>query len=313
MRSLHRVVFAACVLNLGVLLSDTQQSTFPVGSIGGPVDFPEDLLDYSMLYYRGGGSSPNLQQRVGYKPSGHGFKVAWQERDPGGAWSEEFTIQVSFAYRLTCAAWREGGNDVYVAGLRDNGEAIVQRFQFPVRDGGYYLSSDQAPAGIGTPLAPYQAQQFLKGTTFRPPDDRSYSNPARSRIMGDEIGVIQAMEVDPYGRFLLLLTFNDSKLYRLDLSSGELAFLYDDDDIPRMEDLNVRGYRFGTGHAYVMGRRQATFSSDHPPRTVLVDDDNDGVVDSVLTHATKDASIAAGFGSDALGRFWMVDVAVSPF
>lgn len=289
-----------------------QQSEDPPAPV--PVEFPSELTDISAGYWRGGsGQSTALLQRVGFRPGAYGLAVRWKETDPNTQEIYEEQVFASTSFRITDVATREGGNEIYVAGLRDDGTGLVQRLTFAPRTGGFQIRTISTTIEpIGTAMPNHGCEVVLTGGTFTVPTQPSYGTPTRRLVLGNQIGLVRRLVVDPYGRFLLLLTHEDSKIYRLDLTSSppDLSLLYSPVEIPELADMvtMVLLSRNEGGHFCVL--------TDIPPIpdpnqttthfVVLRDDDNDGNF-SADSYASRQAYDAAGYSYGETRVFWDVD------
>ena len=302
--------------------SSIQPQRSPDGPNPLPEPFPTDLLALGAPFDTLGGRSPNLLQTIGGEAGAYGLDMTWHERDTMGNWHKH-VLDVTASFRLIATAAREGGNEVYLAGMRDDGKAVIKRFRFASRQGGYHIST--APGQIspvGSPMPVHNAVEGVFGNNgvFSTPSASSYAQPTRDTILGNQAGLVQSLEVDPYGRFLMLLTYPDSNVFRVDLLAvpKTLELMFTAQDIPELADAKtIDAYRLvGGGHIYVLtnmgGLRAGSLGGNGGIRyVVLQDSNNDGGFESVEAFTGPGAFHAAGYDHESKELFWEVDVDAS--
>lgn len=173
--------------------------------------------------------------------------------------------RISTPYFVTDVRWRcEGADEIknlYVAGVYESGDSVIERWVFT-----YPSAVDSA--GNYVPL-----------------DERPFPMIAKRRIyQGDALGRVRSLGPDPLGRFVLFLTYDDPKLYRIDAVPGNpVSVALDTATEPYLANVGVitiarhategPHVRLGVGTRWEVDLKQ--------PRKVIVlrDGDDDGVFD----------------------------------
>ena len=251
------------------------------------VPFPDDLLDEPRYTYaRLTGRSTGLSQLVTFDAGDDFLEREWYEQDPSTPdLVHEFTLEERLPFSLTDVAWREGGNELFVAGMRKDGSAVIELFKGTPRVGGYHLRTvHSGPTPLGHPLSAHVYREELTGGTFIPPQE-SPPAPCARRVLfaGSKLGLVRRMVADPNGRYLLLLTYPKDELYQLDLatSAPEPRLLYSPASLPELRGartLDLMRHK-AEGLLVVVTPAEGRFVKSHV-RIVLPDPDNDGVFDA---------------------------------
>lgn len=285
-----------------------QSETVPVPA---PVPFPEHLKAFDQVESV---LSADLIQVVEFDQGGSSFTVNWRERPPGSSvfsnWREN-SFEVSITFRITDVTVREGGNEIYVAGIWDDGRGVIKRFNFVPRAGGILVRG--LPTTVeprGTPMAKHSAEQILNDGTWLEPTQASYGVPTRAQVLGDVVGVPRSIAVDPAGRYLIILTEASSELYLLDLMAAPmvLELLGNATTLPELAQVTnvyIRTLESG-GHAVLL-HDIFVMIADRPndPRIALIDSDNNGVFESISSVGEGEPGLEAhGVGHHDTGMIW---------
>jgi hypothetical protein len=218
------------------------------------------------------------------------------------AW-ETSEIDEATSFYVTAAAWQEGLRRVYVAGIENDDQDVIERWAYAPRSGGYFVQRTTGPVQpIGTAMPEYAAQESLGGATYESLPTR-LSPATRVRVYrGTSIGHIRSMVVEPEGRFLLVLTYPDRALYRIDLTQSGYprTLLHSVGTLPHLQSattLRVREHSTD-GRAYSLFEIYGSFLPSGYSVTLLFDPENDGILSAPVT-LTAPEWIAAGYESDA--------------
>lgn len=274
--------------------------------------FPSELLS-AVFSYRATGLSPNLGQSMYWSPGSSILRMRWSERDPEDPerWYET-EVEESSSFRMSAVGSREGGNDVLLAGLEDDGSIVVERWTYAPRPGGYYISgSAPSTGGIGVPQPSFVPSEHIDGAAFVAPVSRSH-DPARRRVRlyeGVTIGLPRSIAVDPQGRFVLLLTFPQGDLVRLRLDGGAPAVetVLGAPQLPHLSSARNIEARLlvGTGPVFLLSESDNGWIPPGARSTLLRDADNDGVLDPGPTTMTTVEWKDAGLDVPTLWkRYW---------
>jgi hypothetical protein len=232
------------------------------------------------------------------------FIGEWEERnpDPSLSWHlSTATERVSFT--ITSITSREGGNEVYVAGIQSDGTDVIEKWIFSARKGGYHLVSQGAqPQPIGTPMPAYSSFEVLEGGVFLSPPPIHTGATRAALYRGSAMGHIRAMVCDPEGRFLIALTTPAGDLYRVHLvtNPGTVELLVANTQVPALQEATTMQYQHHAteGRKVVLTQAEGSVYPLYYKNIVLSDADNDGVFESIsaLDHA---AWLSAGYEDDS--------------
>src|SRR5690606_21185872 len=118
--------------------------------------------------------------------------------------------------RISAVAARQGGDTVYVAGLTDDGQDVIEEWTFDPPDGQWILRAPTSPPPpLGVAMGPFVPTLTVQGGgSYAPPPDSTYVTPTIRAVIrrghpeepGSPLGHVRSMDADPEGRFLVLLT-----------------------------------------------------------------------------------------------------------
>lgn len=179
-----------------------------------------------------------------------------------------------------------GGNDFFVSGppLVSDPQAdgfgagtVLERWSITAPLGGPYTIRTPSTVPIGTPAPLSSLSAQIPGGTYIPAEQRS---PARLRkaMLGYFPFSAKSIEVDPEGRFVLLLSPAEAKLYRLDLVNytGTPVVILDGAAQPNLDHAaSIYACRF---HDQL---KRYVISCSNGQKIVLRDSENDGVFEAV--------------------------------
>jgi len=150
--------------------------------------FPEDLKTAKFIPYVATGLSENYRSSIGYNGGDDAIVRKVRERvSATDAW-ETSEQEYSLSFRITSVAHREGGDVVYLAGIRESDcMDVIEEWTFPTKTGGRLLqaavSTTTTPAvpPVGTPAPPFTLQPSVRGGTYVPVSQRPGRDPAPVR------------------------------------------------------------------------------------------------------------------------------------
>ena len=240
----------------------------------------EDLSVSNILGYETIARFENHRRLVHFSPGATQIGVVLNDRaTPSSPWYKTST-ELSTSFEITGIGATDGGQVLYVAGVRDGGSDVLERWTFPTVDGVWFAEPG--------PYLPIPMTSSIRGGQFVPPTSRSRNplNPQRQLIWrGHDFGGIRDVAADPEGRYAYVLTDSDGELLRLDLShpgSSPVVALTPAmcPPLADMHSLELRNHDT-EGRKFVLSRIRAgrTQSGSHPVWLVLDDGDNDGIID----------------------------------
>lgn len=301
--------FVLAASSCALLVAFTRQTPVPAHNPVLPapvpaVPFPDELLSFGSERIQPNAIAPHLRQSVSFDVGDEGIEVKWRETDGSApiVWHPS-DVYESTTYRVTAACGLKGGEVIYVAGIAPNGADVIERFNYGVRVGGYRIQpTSPAAQPIGTAMAPYTAQEVLNGTSFVVPP--SQHGPARRTLIytGNAVEHVRAMDVDPEGRYLVLLGYKTPALHQIDLSATTITpvKIFDATQIPHLplvRTLRIR-HHATYGRTIVLSEQSGSLFPNDYKWTLVSDATNDGVFERKATLTTT-AWAAAGFDQDS--------------
>lgn len=267
-----------------------------------PFVFPQDLVEFNPFNFRSAALSANLRQSFSYDSGGEAVVVRWGELDPNNQtnwYVSEVTEAVSF--QITSVTSSAGGHILYVAGIRDDGVDLIERWSYPARAGGFGIQvTSGAPQSIGTPMPPYTAQEFLNGSSFTPPSPQHTSARRTSMYRGSAIGHIRSLAADPEGRFLLALSYPSGAVYQIDvIGSPQPIQVLAPALVPHLasaKTIEVQ-HNVAEGRKYILTERESCLVPPGHKWTLINDPNNDGIFETSVT-LTSAEWVAAGLDED---------------
>lgn len=253
------------------------------------VQFPNALVGFSPSRICTNAITPHLRQSASYVSGDEGVAVKWIESDSSSP-PQWYTSEVyeSTTYRVTACCGRAGGNILYVAGISPDGSDVIERLNYGTRKGGYEVQI-QSPAAqpIGTPMPAYSAQEALNGTTFAIP--QTQHAPARRTVIysGTAMGHVRSMDVDPEGRYLLVLGFWSGSVFQLDLTAPTItpAVLFSAAQLPQLAKARTLElcFHLTEGRKVELTESSGCVLPIDCKWMLLNDSNNDGVFESTVT------------------------------
>lgn len=234
--------------------------------------------------------------------------IRHERETPSHDWEVKET-PISVTYAITYVATREGGDELYIAGLKDNGDAILERWTFDREPGRYVVRFDAAPTPVGVPRGPYSPALSLFGQHPYVPPSRRVDPPNKTVLLEGSYGQFMCMEADPEGRFVLLYEGEDEKLYRLDAGSSNLVLLHSSVTMPTLEQVSSMEARYfpGEGRKYLLRKSLGSVPKSFESFTLIHDSGNDGIFEGFDVY-TYDAWKAEPYGQwGDWELFWMIE------
>ncbi len=267
-----------------------------------PSGFPWEAHDPHSIVLPGV-DHPVYKQRYSLAVAGQVVQRTRVERASTSAdWrSEEGEFSVS--YFFTCWTGREGGDVIYLCGMKATGESIIERWTFPVPNGRWVVRYPGATPAIGTPAMAYSPVvavkgggvwrwsngNFQQGSLTPPIPPQPSASPQISILYEGSDGPFSSMAVDPEGRQLLLYDFQEKAIQRLRLAplGTSLETLYGAQAHPVLDQvgsLDVRDFA-AEGRKLLIRRQYAqTFVGSAEVFTIASDPDNDGNFDGLVSY-----------------------------
>lgn len=243
--------------------------------------FPSELIEFRMMAFKPTGLSVNLRQSVGYLSGNRALTRRVGERRPTGpeSWMMNERVE-SVSFRITSVASREGGNELYVAGVDDEGVPLIEKWSCGVRPGGYGIQSTSgAPQPIGTPMGPYTCQEVLNGPLWAA-EGKLPKMQRRQVYKGTAAGIFRRLVADPEGRYLLALSYPSGSIHRFDLSSTPVApvLLFSTHHLPELSTMKTMTLQHHgqEGRKCVLTQVAGSLHPANEKYIVLSDVDNDG-------------------------------------
>lgn len=145
-----------------------------------------------------------------------------QRSDSNAAWIAKIE-KVSLGFRPTALATRRGGDEILVAGVKDDGATIIERIRFRWPDGVWISGTDSIPLVGEAQVPDYGPSQLhIKGDgPFREAAVRAAIRLSRETLFeGTTLGHVQSLALEPEGRFALVLVHAPKALWRFELGAG---------------------------------------------------------------------------------------------
>lgn len=269
-----------------------------------PYQIPAELQFFHATMARTVLASDDADAYIGYsclqRPTG--IYLAQIEKNPTTGGLEKTESFHSTSYSPTNVASREGGRELYVAGIQlmpgGDWSDVIEKWVFPEIQGTYVAAMSGPPTQRGVDRGPYTGTVYISGTTYLPISQRGPQHrPSPQRTLlysGKTYQHIDAVEVDPEGRFLLFHSYSLKNLYSMDLMSPTLPIQveFSVQQIPHLADVHSMGaFDHPTEGRFYRLSELNTQNKPGPTGaiTVLLDPDNDGYFDSyqTLSYAQK--------------------------
>ena len=266
----------------------------------GALKFPGDI--YQPYLITVGLGDEVFRQGYSWSIGGTSIRRTKQERaDADDTWVfMEGTQDAGFI--IPALAARNGGDEIYVAGLRQNGSAVIERWTHGPRVHGWSvtfpLPSDVKALGQPAPPA-VPVVNVAGGPPWAPVRDvdKVLSPPRRVEVYSSPDGPLHGMSADPQGRYLIFFDMGRGELIQLDLTqvpfqTNVLSTPASDPPLAAAGNIQVMDFEGEGRHLLV---RPVLSDVQLEPETyhVFSDTENDGAFESVevMDEAEWDSSI----------------------
>ena len=234
--------------------------------------------------------SPQVRQSFSYYLGGQDVQTIRFERSPASTDPDDFIRRgstLTTSYLVLDVAQRNGGDELFVAGVKANGESIIEKWVFG-RINGEYVVDYPAPTALGSPAGPFVPALHIKGGgAYKLPKGPGglILEPVaqRSILYEGGLGPFLAIEADPEGRFLLMWSYSDHSVRQLLLTApgASPASIYNASAVPALAQIyGIEAREFGPPGTRRYLLRSAFPGDQFETYTVLSDDENDGVFES---------------------------------
>jgi len=281
----------------------------------GDLKFPVELINAGLVsgLVLHGYSGDTFRQMFAYSPGSDEIRRVKEERGtPTETWfRSEQTEGVGFL--ITACAVRNGGDELYVAGIVSNGDCIIQKWTYTPRAHGWmvwYPTGNVSTLGVpmipaaptlsvtdgGDWVAPTPREQVLqpaqRETIYTSPMGMENGEPTPS-------GVLSGLVVDPQGRYILVFDRAQKQILRIDRTQSPnvvtpITTLGTHPSIDLADDMRLMDLATGGRRLVVLRELTHVIPVSPTPwvHTVGTDANNDGTFESweVLDRASWDAS-----------------------
>ncbi len=228
--------------------------------------------------------------------------IIWNraERADANATWERVSHVITVDYWITAVTSRNGGDDLFVAGMNTLGESIIERWTVPRRKNSHYSEYPSSPPPLGQSKPSYCPTISTEGGVFEPGLETSLvTAPVQDLVSRSQGGPWTQLAVDPEGRFLLAYDWNGKEIVRFDLTAGlplPKTTIFSSSSTPSIAavgHMDLREYD-GTRTLLIDSQLPGTYRS-LATWTVIQDNENDGTFDEVQVFSYEEyyASIYA--------------------
>lgn len=279
------------ILSLGSP-SDAELPSSSPATISTNCDFPEELRSVNHWNWSLVVKDEKLRATIWYAPGSDVITVSRRERaDVTGEWdATEFEFTAGFP--IADVAWREGGEELYVAGVKKVGPgtcaSVIEKWILDLPRGSVFWrvgSEFERGQPSSANLSDYADVGFVGGV-YAPPGKRSYSVPRVKKSTLITLGAgqtISSLEVDPEGRFIAYRVNESGNVYTVNgIDGGGATSLELDSAVaPALASTTGEFYawqhgEYGRVYELETGRKFFGSKDGTLARVFLFDLDNDG-------------------------------------
>jgi len=205
--------------------------------------------------------------------------------------------EYSVPYWITAFCARNGGDDIFIAGVKANGDSILEHWRFNQPAYRYTVDYQGTASPIGIPLGVYAPVVRTVGggqwkwtkKAFNIGGRSSGSpgmNPTKTTLFEGPLGPITAIAADPEGRFLLLFDYGTSTINQFVLGQSTPTFpvLYDlssDSKFVRIDHIEPLDFKTPGERTYQLAGKYLDASGNEVYGSgTLKDQNNDGVFEA---------------------------------
>jgi len=122
---------------------------------------------------------------------------------------------------MTAVTSRDGGHEVYVAGVKFDGDVVIEKWRYGKRSKGWILGAPSDPLPIGQPMPEFVPVESPNGSSWVAPPSNT-GRPAVKSIFwsSSSVPILSALAVDPEGRYLLALSYPSGNVLQFDLTAA---------------------------------------------------------------------------------------------
>ncbi len=213
----------------------------------------------------------------------------------GGDWSEPMNSIESAGFLITSLCSIDGGDTVFVAGIRDGGAAVIQMWSYSPRANGWQVRYP-IPASIdqlGTPAPQAGAVTTLAGDgpwADVSAIDEDLPLAVRKTVYSKPGAVIYGLDADPQGRYLIAYDLNGQETLQVDLTQepSVTTVLANISTQPQMDIAgHIRVADFLGVRGVVFRRMMLDVQAYAEVYTVATDLDNDGIFESWASYSEE--------------------------
>lgn len=148
------------------------------------------------------------------------LSISIRERDEATATFDEWVLSESTSFDIFAFDGR-GFEELFVAGIARNGDVVIEKWTIPASEGGRSTRWQKLSPGTspGTPVGPMPGASLSTGEPYVAATERSLPTAiTREEVYrGSEMAGSSAIEVDPWGRFVLVADFPNDTIWQVDL------------------------------------------------------------------------------------------------
>jgi hypothetical protein len=248
------------------------------------VEFPEEIIHHSFGVFNTVVGHDLLYQSFLLTIGSTKMSVLRRERETSTNPWIVFTDECSVDYHVTGFAAREGGDEVFLAGVTHDGVMRIERWRYILPDGHQAMRYPlNQPPAIGTPQAEYNPVVAPLGGTFIA--FTQLPQPRKRSVYSTDVIVYTALAADPEGRFLLAYDYTHKRIVRFPLaslpSSPEVLFSSTTHpELAQVSSISIRDFP-GEGRKALTRRNFASEPSSAEVYGVMHDANNDGNWESI--------------------------------
>lgn len=193
------------------------------------------------------------------------------------------------SYFITGFETREGGDEAYVAGIRQDGNCLIERWTAEPRQGGW-IARIGGSTPLGQPLPPAVPVLSVEGGgPWTAPSAVVQSLPpvVRRTVYETPDGPLHGLGVDPQGRYLVFYDMGRNELMQLDLTASPpvasvLGAPATHPTLDQVGSIQVGDFA-GQGRKLLVRREyNVDFHASREKYTIFSDATNDGIFEASL-------------------------------
>ncbi len=137
---------------------------------------------------------------------------------------EKWQVECTTPFGIRIMAARTA-NELYVGGVDDKGNLIIERWFIKPRNGEIYQLRDRLASDVGeAATATSKATTWILGTAYVPVDQRTKPlPPVREQVFKGQLYAPTSLAVDPDGRFLIVCAGDPASYYQIEMNGQNIA------------------------------------------------------------------------------------------